>query len=80
MEFGFDLLWDLCTVYLSCDCSPAFRICCFSGRRFVSCATIDFDMEMFTGNEGTKVWHGSDITSISLLLACHVSSASMSGV
>lgn len=40
---------------------------------------IDLDTEMFT----TKVWYEYDMlrtSSISLLLACHVSSASMSGV
>lgn len=79
LEFGFRLLWDSCTVYLSCDCSPAFRICCFLAGVLFRVRLIDLDTEMFT----TKVWYEYDMlrtSSISLLLACHVSSASMSGV
>lgn len=64
---------------------PGFRICSVFGRHFVSCAItliVVLNMEMFTGNEGTKIWYGYDMlrtTSISSLLACHVSSASISG-
>jgi hypothetical protein len=77
LEFGFWLLSASLALLFG------FQDLLLSGRRFVSCAIVDLDMEMFTGNEGTKVWYGYDMlrtTSIASAAACHVSSASMSGV